>query len=283
MVAVEKRDKAYWQALAEARLPPASDIIARNAAITGTYATWYTRQPLFKWAGMAAFSSHRVGLALRPYEFHVFDEFIAYHPRVHPAPNSLHTTLADLELIRETNNMVFHDIGWAHLAYMMPDGGLLAIEDGLAGDPKSILMLEGFRMLDQGRRLLDDARRTYEAESLIWKANTLLLKHEQDVIVQSQFDKCDLDFRLFLSVFTIMDFNAVYLTADFHESSSFDLFMWTCGLWLMISMYALPTITNIRQRWFWIEKSLIPLWKRVEATDPNLHQKLAILMRGAPQ
>lgn len=280
MVEFEKRDKAYWQTLTESRLPPTSDIIARNAAITGTYATWYTKLPLFKWAGMAAFSSHRVGLALRPYEFHVLDEFMVYHPRAHPAPNNFHTTLSDLDLIRETNNEVFHDIGWAHLAYMLPNGGLPAIEDGLAGDPKSVLMLEGFRMLDQGRRLLLDApNRTREAEDLIWKANTLLLKHEQDVIVQRQFDKCDLDFRLFLSIFTVMDFNAVYLTTDLHESSSFDLFMWTYGLGLLISMHVFPTITNIKQRWFWIEKSLMPLWKRVEATDPNLHQKLAILMR----
>ncbi len=67
MAIQQKIDKAYWQRKAEAKLPPEHDVVARNEAITGTYARWYTAQPLFKWAGMAAFSSHRVGLALFPY------------------------------------------------------------------------------------------------------------------------------------------------------------------------------------------------------------------------
>ena len=56
MVARQKMDKAYWQSLAEAKLPPEHEAVARNAAITGTYARWYTEQPLCKWSGMAAFS-----------------------------------------------------------------------------------------------------------------------------------------------------------------------------------------------------------------------------------
>jgi len=285
MTAVEKRDKAYWQALAESQLSPETDVIARNAAITGTYAHWYTTMPdVLKWAGMAAFASHRVGLALMPYHLKLMDRAIVGVPDPHTWEPHIHTVLDDLHLMRETNNLVFHNIGWAHMAYLARDGGLQAIEDCVGDDPDSALLLEGFRLLDQGRQLLTDPHsRRREVEDLIRRGNNRLLKQEQHMIVQRQFDKCDSDLRLCLLVATVMDFNAVYISRNFRFSTWFDLFLWTRGLWLLALTRSLPNITNWRQRWFWVEKAVLPLWKRVEAKDVYLREKMAILMRGVSQ
>ncbi len=284
MVLRQQLDKAYWQQLAEAKLPPEHEVVARNEAITGTYARWYSAQPLFKWSGMAAFSSHRVGLALVPYRTHLADDLLGDPDATGDRhPPEFHTVLADLHCLRETNNLVFHDIGWAHLAYMSPEGGIAAIEHCLADEPQSRLMLQGFRLIEQGRLLMQgDAQQQREGVELVWKGNVLLLKHEQSVIVQSKFDTLDFDCKMFLSCFTLMDFNAVYITTNFRYSSLFYAFMWTRGLPLLLKTRSTPQITNLRHRWFWIEKSLIPLWRRAERTDPHLALKLHILMKGAP-
>src|SRR5580765_2317043 len=87
-------DIAYWRAAAEAELCPSGDPVERNAAITARYARWYLSTPtLFKWAGMAAFASHQVGIAIR------LDEDFA-------------GSIPDLDLIRETNDKVFADVAW---------------------------------------------------------------------------------------------------------------------------------------------------------------------------
>jgi hypothetical protein len=285
MVMRQRLDRAYWQQMAEAKLPPEHEVVARNEAITGTYARWYTAQPLFKWAGMAAFSSHRVGLALMPYRTHLADDLLGDADATGDAhPPEVHTVLADLHCLRETNNLVFHDIGWAHLAYMSPEGGIEAVESCLADDPQSRLMLQGFRTIERGRLLMQgDAKQRREGAELAWEGNELLLKHEQAVIVQSKFDTLDADCRMFLSFFTMMDFNAVYVTDNFRYSSIFYPFMWLRGLPLLLQTASLPRITDLRQRWFWIEKSLIPLWRLVERSDPHLALKLKILMKGAPE
>jgi len=285
MAIQQKIDKAYWQRKAEAKLPPEHDVVARNEAITGTYARWYTAQPLFKWAGMAAFSSHRVGLALFPYRTQLDADLLGDPAATgDPYTPEFHTVLADLHFIRKTNNLVFHDIGWTHLAYISPEGGITAIESCLADEPQSHLILEGFRTIEQGRMLMQDGpQQQRKGVELVWKGNELLLKHEQSVIVQSQFDMLDSDCKMFLSLFTMMDFNAVYLTDNFRYSSIFYSYLWLHGLVLLARTFSSPHITNLRHRWFWIEKSLIPLWRLVERSDPHLALKMKILMQGAAE
>src|SRR5712692_10230726 len=129
-----------WKARAQARLPPIGDVVERNLAITAAYAGWYLRgHTLFKWAGMAAFASHHVGMAFRS--------------------AALRAIIPDLDRIREVNNLIYDDIGWAHLAYQT--GGIAAIEEALrpetarerrAGRPAGNIMLEAFRSIERGRR-----------------------------------------------------------------------------------------------------------------------------------
>ena len=58
---------AGWKALAEGLLTNQSCVFHRNLEISSRYAWIHARLPAcFKWAGMAAFASHHVRLALLP-------------------------------------------------------------------------------------------------------------------------------------------------------------------------------------------------------------------------
>lgn len=297
-------DRAYWHQKALGSLPPEEDILARNAAITGTYAAWYTRFPdVLKWAGMAAFASHRVGLALKPYCFKLLKNTITdiEETETDLSPKKpgrrgfrlirgcKESIIKGLNLIRETNNHVYEDIGWAHVAYLSRDGGLAALEAELADQPDYALMLEGFRTLDQGRRMLaEPSPQKTAAQKLIWDGNALLLKHEQLYTVQNHFDKFDTAFDLFLSFATVMSFNAPYVQLDslkFHinplKISSFRLSLWLFGFPLLIHTRSRPNIVRPDHRWCWVSKRVLPLWKAVEAQDKALMCKMEKLKEGA--
>ena len=63
-----------WKEQAQQQIPPPGAVRERNAAITARYATFFLEsQPLFKWAGLAVFASHQVGLALLPYDCELLD------------------------------------------------------------------------------------------------------------------------------------------------------------------------------------------------------------------
>src|SRR5262245_131311 len=115
--------KEHWESLALEALPDETHLIARNAAISAQYARWYLQRPELKWAGMAAFASHHLGLAL-----HVYADLCAVLEdllRAGRNPGMEDSKLADLELVRQTNNRIYQHIGWAHLAYL--SGGAPAV------------------------------------------------------------------------------------------------------------------------------------------------------------
>lgn len=59
-----------WQLIADDGLPDKRWVVGRSKAIKSKYAQLYFEAPdLFKWAGMAAFASYRVTLALAPFNF----------------------------------------------------------------------------------------------------------------------------------------------------------------------------------------------------------------------
>src|SRR5262249_32691704 len=153
---------------------------------------------LFKWAGMAAFGSHRVGLALSPYRF----RFVS----------------RDLEQLRLTNNAIYADLAWAHLAFA--ERGLSALESTMHASEHRLV--EGFRCIDAGRRTSD--------EWLVWHGNELLLEHEQAVTVQAAFDRLGRGFEVLLSLTTSLDFDADNARFDPQTNSFFYAYMLTKGL-----------------------------------------------------
>jgi hypothetical protein len=304
--------RAQWQRVALQALPPEDAILRRNVAITRYYAQWYSQPPhLFKWAGAAAFSSHRVGVLLAAYDYTVTNGVIRQVSKVFTdIAKTIHshgdpeTVVADLELIRQTNNLVFEDIGWAHLAYADPKGGIAAVESGLQDEPDCELLLKGFREIEKGRVLLASGpAKKRQAETHFWKGNTLLLKHEQYVIVQSQFDKMAPGMKLFLSLMTFMDFdlegfrflswsdlvqdahNLWWLTLQalgHHPTyTSFIAYMQTdVGAKQLAKTRAAADITKIAQRWAWAQHEVLAIWKYIEGNDPQLAQKMQRIMQG---
>ncbi|MCB0154155.1 MAG: hypothetical protein KDF65_05105 [Anaerolineae bacterium] len=236
-------DKTAWQAHLEAQLPPPTSHIARNAAITRFYAAWYLSQPdLFKWAGMAAFASHRVGFFLIEGDLD-----------------------RDVQLMRDTNNQVFADIGWAHLAY--ETGGWPALAAAIAADSENDhrLLRAGFELIHAGEQQLknkpqSEAQRQ-KAQALIWRGNLLLLKQEQALTVQKSFTDFSHKFKLSLDSLgwaTTLDFDANNLKVDRTSRASFEAYQRESNVALDFSKF--------EDRWAWVISEALPQWQAVEAT-----------------
>jgi hypothetical protein len=275
--------RQFWQDEAERRLPPETWEIERNRAVTAVYLTLYKANwPLFKWCGMAAFASHRVGLALAPYYFVAHENQIVEVRGGKVRDSHGATVFFDLNLIRETNNRVFRDVAWAHFAYGSPDGGLDAVEKGLSDLVETHrLMLDGFGAIDSGQKLLQQ-NRLKDAVCFIWRGNALLLQHEQFRTVQPGFQRVRPDFRIFLSLSASMDFSSTLLCFDYWRFSSFDLYMWTVGIWLLVLRQSFPNICDIRQRWFWVSTRVLPMFRRLDLKDASsLFLRLSAMIREA--
>jgi hypothetical protein len=269
--------KQDWQNELELLLNvPEQEVLRRNRAITAQYARWYTKHPdVFKWAGAAAFASDRVGLILLLHQgFAVTERVKEIGPVSRGDEKDGNAGVRDLDLIRQTNNAVFADIGWAHLAYI--DGGLAAIESGLGAGPPPQLMLAGFRQIDHGKQLL--ASSPSEAKNFIWEGNRLLLQHEQSTTVQNHFDQLQQpQFKQFLSSLTDIDFDANNFQIDQKTYTSFQKYT----LQFPLPRGTLPDITDFEQRWRWVEREVWRIWQTVEKNDPRLREKMDSLIEKA--
>ncbi|MEM6724985.1 MAG: hypothetical protein AAF598_13180, partial [Bacteroidota bacterium] len=158
---------ADWKANLEARLPAYERVIARNKIISGNYAALYQKAPrLYKWAGMAAFASHHVGMALLPL---VVNKAKIKGPK-ELSPEGERGWSDDLNLLRILNNAIFDDIGWVHELYLDPKVGLDGLTNLLSGDEHYQGILEAFQMIDQGKQVME-AGNEEAGQAIIWKAN----------------------------------------------------------------------------------------------------------------
>jgi len=172
--------------------------------------------------------------------------------------------LRDVNLLRTTNNLVFADIAWAHLAYQAEGMGVVraGLSDLLATHSE---MLAGFEALDRGRALSDQ---TTGAE-LIWEGALHLLRHEQTAIVQEQFLNIDQTFNAFLSAFTDIDFDGDNFMVDLGTHTSFYPFMLAHARDVLLSTMSLPDIRRFEHRWAWIERAVWSIWRSV-STAPTV-------------
>ena len=275
-----------WQDLVVGRLPPPDQVLARNFALTAQYARWFkAHRRLFKWAGMASFSSHRVGLALMPYQL-VLDAgqlanienaaIVAPTPTdplqivdVMPAsglPISLSRkseVLPGLNLLRQTNNAVFKDIGWAHEAYSV--GGLEAVDHAIGSDTRYQKLKDGFHLIDQGRSGAD-VEQSAAAEQAVWEGNMLLLEHEQLDVIQPWLDGVTVLFNDFLSAATVLTYFVNPFQIHPFKMTVFPLAMLAFGLPSLLTQRSLPDFTNYDQRWFWITERVTPIFRRVDGS-----------------
>ena len=190
---------AGWKALVDGLLTDQACAFHRNLEISSRYAWIYKLLPdCFKWAGMAAFASHHVRYALFP--FRLDTDRTGYVDIPHSLGRRRLLLLGDVNTIRETNNAIFDDIFWAHLAYgTAEDDGIGLLRACWRGSRTTALLsgfegsvwLAGFESRStpgtgSWRTRRRPRRRAGRRSISSGRGNVELLEHEQRALVQPQ-------------------------------------------------------------------------------------------------
>ncbi len=264
-----------FQAQAEALLPAENQVFERNRAITATYASLFLGQrDLFKWAGMAAFASHRVGISLVPF---AIEEWIEGKAHFKVPVEHLGRALNvddDLNLLRLTNNRVYDSIAWSHLAFSSPEHGSECVLDLCATMPEWKLLRKGWQRICQASRCMKQGEPMSTVAPLIWRGNEELLRFEQEVTVQAGFDRMERPFSTFLTWAMSMEFDGDHERVELDTFSYFPIWMWTSAFRVLARTRSLPYVGRFDHRWCWVEGCLLPMWKNVDAKDGELERKL---------
>ncbi|MEI7769863.1 MAG: hypothetical protein WCI67_07745 [Chloroflexales bacterium] len=295
--------KSEWQQILEQKLPPKDRYTDRNRAITAYYAQCYLQQPdVFKWAGMAAFASNQVGLALMVAEALMAPRTLAAAPQISggdglltlgakiyrlgmsiafTVPVALHDAairpllLNDLELLKQGNDQIFDDIAWAHLAYIQAGIGEIEANVSEIGQP---YILQGFRMIDAGVKKLADPDQREAGRALIRKGNITLLKQEQEQTLASCMDNLSRIGKLIVSLGGAMEFE------DASRNGA-------GGSWFTGHFGILPVLSGqvsldrFEDRWKWLEDEALPLWDRIDtayAPETSFHRRLVAMAEREP-
>jgi hypothetical protein len=249
----------------ELKLPPQEDVINRNKRISSIYAKYYLdHQDIFKWAGMAAFASNHIGIGLLPYHIkgHVLLDL--------ETSCSSRGWTNDFNLLRHINNRIYDDIIWTHQAYL--DGGIKQLSKLMKHDPHYNSMLSGWSALDQAihAHSSDEDDRNIK----IWNANKILLRHEQEMVVQPMFDRFGAIFKRLITLFATLDFAPNHINTSFKYYSSFVFYMYRKQLKLLRETYYIPDLTNFNQRWSWLDSIVIEKWIESEKYNDKLLNSL---------
>ncbi len=273
------RTREEWLQVVETGLPSEERFSERNRAITARYARWYLDYPeQFKWAGMAAFASRQVGMAVVSAEMLLAPERLgAANPLLwlHRIASGMFM-VRDLEEMRTGNNSIFHDIAWAHAAYL--EGGLDEIEGNAVGRDRNQL-LEGFRLIDRGVKTGGAGSEGEEALRLVWQGNLALLRHEQTEVLQPVFDRLSPGGCILASFGSELDFSGMFPSGPRCVASfpSFHGYLETIA--------GMRSIADAGHRWKWIESSVMPAWmeadRRMQA-DPALKRELISMASAEP-
>jgi hypothetical protein len=259
---------AGWQTLADSLLTDQSCVFHRNLEISSRYAWIYKFLPVcFKWAGMAAFASYHIRLALFPFRLDTNRTGYVNIPRSLGRKKAL--LIEDVNTIRATNNAIFNDIFWVHIAYGTAENGIERLRALLGGEHHYAPVLSGFEAIDQGRRVLEDKKATAEArrtaEDLIWVGNVLLLEHEQRALVQPNFDRISCPFARLFSIGSALSFEVRGVRQEVSYFTSFYLSSLGQGHSRVPRSHAWPRITHFDDRWRWIVTSIVPRFRRFDA------------------
>jgi uncharacterized protein DUF2515 len=259
---------AGWKAVSERLLSNQCCAFHRNMEISSRYAWIYKLQPAyFKWAAMAAIASHHVRLALFPLRLDTDPTGCVDIP--HSLGRRRMLLTEDVNTIRATNNAIFDDIFWVHLAYVTADDGIERLRALLGAEHHYAPLLSGFEAIDQGRRVLEhpsvpaDDRRT--ADDLIWAGNLQLLEHEQRAVVQPNFDRLSRAFARLVSLGSASSFEVRGVRQGVAYFTSFYLYSLTRGIPHAVRAQAWPRITRFDDRWRWLAASVVPRFRRFDS------------------
>ena len=275
---------AGWQALSDSLLSDPCCAFHRNVEISRGYAWVHRLQPAcFKWAAMAAIASHHVRLALFPLRLDTDRNGYLDLTRSLGRRQPLLTT--DVNTIRATNNAIFNDIFWVHLAYATADDGIERLRGLLQSDRHYAPILSGFEAIDAGRRVLEDptasaaARQT--ADDLIWAGNVQLLEHEQRALVQPHFDLLSCAFARLISIGSATSFEVRGVRREVAYFTSFYAYSLTRGIPDAVRAQTWPRITRFDDRWRWLAASVVPRFRRFDARHALGRRQPATHLRGS--
>jgi hypothetical protein len=268
---------AGWKAVADSLLTNQSCAFHRNVEITSRYAWIYKFLPTcFKWAGLAALASHHVRLALFP--FRLDTNRTGYVDIPHSLGRQKLLLMQDVNKIRATNNAIFDDIFWVHLAYATADDGMERLRALLRTERSYAPVLSGIETIDRGRRVLEDRTADSEArrmaEDLIWVGNCQLLEHEQRALVQPNFDGLSCAFARLVSMGSVTSFEVRGLRRELDYFTSFYVYSFTRGSSSVLRTRAWPRMTRYEDRWRWIVASVVPRFRRFEADSSSIDAPL---------
>jgi len=274
-----------WKALADGFLTSRCCAFHRNMEISSRYAWMYELLPAcFKWAAMAAIASHHVRLALFPLR-------LGADPASQgDIPSSLvrrrTMLIKDVHTIRSTNNAIFDDIFWVHLAYISADDGIEQLRTLLGGEHHYAPVLAGFEAIDQGHRVLQDrtasAGARSMAEDLIWAGNVQLLEHEQRALVQPNFDRLSGAFARLISIGSATTFEVRGVRQDVAYFTSFYLSSLPRAVRHSRRRgQSWPRITRFEDRWRWVSMSVIPRFRKFDADSRLIDASLRRIVDDA--
>jgi hypothetical protein len=260
---------AGWKSLADDLLSHHCCAFHRNMEISSRYAWLYGMQPAsLKWTAMAAIASHHVRLALFPLRRDADRTGYVDIPRSLGRQRLL---AEDVNTIRRTNNAIFRDIFWVHLAYLA--AGQEYLRELLRSEPHYAPVLAGFEAIDTGRRVLESATATAAerrlAEDRIWEGNVALLEHEQRALVQPNFDRLSCAFARLVAIGSTTSFEVRGVRQEVAYFTSFYLFSLSRGLRHALGARRWPRVTRYDDRWRWLEMSVVPSFRRLDA-DPGV-------------
>ena len=176
--------------------------------------------------------------------------------------------ISDVNTIRQTNNAIFDDIFWVHLAYASSEDGIECLRTLLRDERHYAPVLAGFEAIDQGRRALD--------EELIWKGNVQLLEHEQRALVQPNLDGLSCAFARLFSIGSALSFEVRGVRNELSYFTSFYYYALTGDIRQAMRAQAWPRITRFDDRWRWIVTCIVPRFQRFDVhtrlVDTSLHR-----------
>lgn len=261
-----------WRTAASAMLSPPCCAFHRNVEISARYAWLHQQLPgCFTWAAMAAIASHHIRRVLFPLRL---DTDRGGHLDLARSLSRRGLLTEDANIIREINSAIFGDIFWVHLAYLADaEDGTKALDRLLAPIPHYAAVLLAFAAIERGRRALAEPDLSPEerrdAVDGIWAGNVALLEHEQRALVQPHFDRLSPTFARLVSLGAVTAFDVRGVRHEVRYFTSFSLFSLGGGLAGAVRGGPWPRITRFEDRWRWLEHSVVPRFRRLDA-QPHL-------------
>jgi hypothetical protein len=260
--------KTKWEKIAYSKIAPAYKItskvkmpLVRNKLINRAYVELYESDPAtFKWAGLAVFASHSIGVKLELLRTVSIASKAALVASFGTALSAwyLNSQLDYLyKAVSLGNKMIFTDIYWQHLAYR--DGGIEELERIHQQGDLSTDLLRAWQLLDQGKKAQD--------EEIIWKANIDLLYHEQHNVVHPILYGGEKNTALWKKISKADDILDALMTSPVPFETK-----------LFRDCVPNGNLANFTERWKWCTESIMPRWREFETSEPQtvklLHKKI---------